>query len=80
MEKVTLRIILKNFLVIEKVKTARKKTLMVKKLFESSIKKIKKTNQTEFRIGKAIMKNGMNYMLNGKVMIIPLLSYDKDTV
>ena len=42
LEKVTLRIILKNFFVIEKVKTARKKTLMVKKLFESSIKKIKK--------------------------------------
>ena len=58
MEKVTLRIILKNFFVIEKVKTARKKTLMVKKLFESSIKKNKKTNQTEFRIGKAIMKKG----------------------
>ena len=42
LKKVTLRIILKNFFVIEKVKTARKKTLMVKKLFESSIKKIKK--------------------------------------
>ena len=42
----------------ENVKTTRKKTLIIKKLFGSSIKKIKKPNQTEFRIGKAIVKKG----------------------
>ena len=32
-----------------------------------------RTNQTEFTIERAIKEKVINYMLNGKVMIIPLI-------
>ena len=35
---------------------------------------MKKANQTEFSIEKIIKRNGVNYMSNGKVMIICLIT------
>ena len=44
--------------------------LMVKKLLESDMKKnCKKNKSKQFRVGKVI-KNVINYMLNGKASII----------
>ena len=37
-------------------------------------KGLKKANQTEFSIEKIIKRNGVNYMSNGKVMIICLIT------
>ena len=36
-------------------------------------KKLEKTNQKEFRIEKVIKRKVINYMLNGKVVIIHLI-------
>ena len=37
-------------------------------------KELQKTNQKEFRIEKVLKKKVINYMLNGKVMIIHLIA------
>ena len=48
---------------------------MVKKLLEHFMKKkLKKTNQKEFRIEKVIRKGEKSYMSNGKDMIIHLIA------
>ena len=36
-------------------------------------KELQKTNQKKFRVEKVIKKNVINYMLNGKTMIVLLL-------
>ena len=49
--------------------------LTEKKLLEHFIKtNCKKTNQKEFRIEKVIKRKVINYMLNGKVMIMRLIA------
>ena len=48
--------------------------LMVKKLLEHFMKKkLQKIDQQEFRIEKVLRKRVINYMLNGKDMIIHLI-------
>ena len=47
--------------------------LMEKKFLECFTKKnCKKTNQNEFRVEKVVKRKAINYMLDGKVMIILL--------
>ena len=49
--------------------------LIVKKLLRTFYeKKLQKTNQKELRIEKVLRKKVINYMLNGKVMIIHLIA------
>ena len=49
--------------------------LIVKKVLRTFYeKKLQKTNQKELRIEKVLRKKVINYMLNGKVMIIHLIA------
>ena len=46
--------------------------LMEKKFLEFYKKELQKTNQNEFRVEKVVKRKAINYMLDGKVMIILL--------
>ena len=49
--------------------------LIVKKVLRTFYeKKLQRTNQKELRIEKVLRKKVINYMLNGKVMIIHLIA------
>ena len=54
---------------------------MVKKVIGTFYKKeLKKTNQTEFRIEKVIMKNVINFMLNERIIITYLITGETNKI
>ena len=77
MQKVTLIIDLKRLLLLKKLKIVfcghiLLVILKLQKLFERFPKELQKINQTEFKVEKGIKKKRINYMSNGKVLIILL--------
>ena len=54
---------------------------MVKKVIGTFYKKeLQKTNQTEFRIEKVIMKKVINFMLNERIIITYLITRETNKI
>ena len=78
-KKLLIKILSEEVFVIKKVKNTVPWTCIINDLNGKEIigtfygKQLQKTNQQEFRIEKVIKKKVMNYISNGKVMIIHLI-------
>ena len=79
MLKDTCQIDLKNFFLIKKAKNTVPWTYVINDLNSEEIigtfyeKELQKTNQQEFRIEKVIKEKVINYMSNGKIMVVHLM-------